>query len=340
MLVSDFDYELPAELIAQKPAAERDRSRLLVVERASGRLTDASFPDIRRWLRPGDLLVVNDTRVIPARILGRLSTGGRLEFLLLRCLEPGIWEVLTRPARKAKVGVRVSFGNSEALVRERKPDGVRLVQFEPPDVTRLLEEQGELALPPYIREKCETPERYQTVYARIDGAVAAPTAGLHFTSGLLAGLKQDGVEVVEVTLHAGLGTFRPVKTATVEEHTMHPEEFELSPEAADRVNKTLGDGRRVVAVGTTTVRVLESQAVKEDPGFRVRSVKGETDLFIYPGHEWRVTGAMLTNFHLPKSTLLMLVSAFAGLDLMMKAYRHAIAERYRFYSFGDSMLIV
>ncbi len=340
MLVSDFDYELPRELIAQHPASSRDRSRLLVLERETGRVSDDKFTDIGKWLRADDLLVLNNTRVIPARIFGQLPTGGRLELLLLRCIRPGVWEALSRPARKARPGTAVQFGEYSAKVLERKPDGLRVVEFTPPDVGKLLDDQGELALPPYIREKCEEPERYQTVYAERDGAVAAPTAGLHFTPELLAGLKQNGVEPVELTLHAGLGTFRPVKTETVEEHTMHPEEFELTGAAADRINAALEQGRRIVCVGTTTVRVVESQAEKTADGWRVRPGKGQTDWYIFPGYEWRVVGALLTNFHLPRSTLLMLVSALATRERILAAYEHAVRERYRFYSFGDAMLIV
>ncbi|OYD15003.1 tRNA preQ1(34) S-adenosylmethionine ribosyltransferase-isomerase QueA [candidate division WOR-3 bacterium JGI_Cruoil_03_51_56] len=340
MLVSDFDYELPRELIAQHPTPRRDMSRLLVLERGTGRLHDCVFTDIREWLSPNDLLVINNTRVIPARIYGRLPTGGKLEFLLLREVNPGVWEALSRPARKARPGVVVSFGDYKAEVLERKPAGMRVVEFEPADVRRLFREQGELALPPYIREKCEEPERYQTVFAEVDGAVAAPTAGLHFTPGFIDALKKDGVEFVTVTLHTGLGTFRPVKAETVEGHTMHPEEFELSRDAAENLNAGLAHGKRVMCVGTTSVRVVENQAEKTRDGWHIRKGKGNTGLYIYPGYEWRVTGAILTNFHLPKSTLIMLVSAFAGREHIMAAYRHAIEAHYRFYSFGDAMLIV
>ncbi|MEO0082608.1 MAG: tRNA preQ1(34) S-adenosylmethionine ribosyltransferase-isomerase QueA [candidate division WOR-3 bacterium] len=344
MLVSEFDYHLPQELIAQEPAPERDRSRLLVLERSSGKLYDAWFSDIGQWLTAGDLLVLNDTRVIPARLFGRLRTGGRAELLLLRNVRPGEWAALARPARKLKPGATVCLDGFVATVIECRPDGVRIVRFEPGNVRELLATQGELALPPYIRKKCTMPERYQTVYARKDGAVAAPTAGLHFTTELLVRLRAQGVETAFVTLHAGLGTFRPVKVATVEEHTMYPEEFELSEDAAAAVNSALEQGRRVVCVGTTTVRVLEevAEVIHGVKGSRVR-VKpglGETNLFIYPGYLWKVTGALVTNFHLPKSTLLMLVSAFAGHRNVLAAYEHAVRKRYRFYSFGDAMFIV
>jgi len=339
MLVADFDYSLPRELIAQQPLEQRDASRMLVLERATGGIHDEQFRNIRKWLRPGDLLVLNNTRVIPARIFGRLPTGGSIEFLLLRQVESGVWEVLTRPARKARPGTVIRFGEFSSQVLERKPDGLRVVRFMPADITDLVHKQGELALPPYIREECRNPGRYQTVYAQVEGAVAAPTAGLHFTPELLESLRKDGIETATVTLHAGLGTFRPVKVDNVEEHTMHPEEFELTDEAAEKVNRALAEGRRVVCVGTTTVRVLENRA-RRDGAVRVESGRGETNLYIYPGYEWRVAGAMLTNFHLPRSTLLMLVSAFAGREQVLAAYRHAMEQKYRFYSFGDAMLVV
>jgi len=357
MLVSDFDYELPQEFIAQEPAPRREQARLLVLERETGGLHDARFTDIGQWLCAGDLVVINDTKVIPARVFGRLETGGKVELLLLRNQGQGVWAALTRPARKMRAGTTVSFEGFRATVLERRPDGMRVVRFEPEDITGLLSGQGELALPPYIRKKCEEPGRYQTVYAVKDGAVAAPTAGLHFTPEVMKKLRQKGVEFATVTLHAGLGTFRPVKTETVEEHTMHPEEFELGPVAVGQVNRALEQGRRVVCVGTTTVRVLENQAERVSKagspnaeignqnernrtGWRVKQGKGETNLYIYPGYEWKIANALLTNFHLPKSTLLMLVSAFAGIENIRAAYRRAIAERYRFYSFGDAMLIV
>jgi S-adenosylmethionine:tRNA ribosyltransferase-isomerase len=387
MLVADFDYNLPKELIAQQPLARRDASRMLVLERKTGKLHDAMFSDIGQWLRKGDLLVLNNTKVIPARVFGRLGTGGTLELLLLRQLEPGVWEALARPSRKARPGTVVQFGGPDevrsqnadarmqnadspqhsaedrvpgsytAAIVEWKPEGTRVVRFEPPDISDLQRTLGEVALPPYIKEKCGDYGRYQTVFAQVDGAIAAPTAGLHFTPELLGALRQAGIETAIVTLHVGLGTFRPVKADEVEEHVMHPEEFELSEPAAEQVNRALAEGRRVVCVGTTTVRVLEGQADEarsqnaevrmqngepgmSDSGRRVRAGRGQTSLYIYPGYEWKVVGALLTNFHLPKSTLLMLVSAFAGRDSVLAAYRHAIEQRYRFYSFGDAMMIV
>jgi S-adenosylmethionine:tRNA ribosyltransferase-isomerase len=257
--------------------------------------------------------------------------------LLLRPAGGGLWEALTRPARKARPGTSVDFGSARAIVVERRPDGMHVVRFEPANVAALLEEQGELALPPYIREVCRDPERYQTVYARQQGAVAAPTAGLHFTPRLLDELRAAGVETATVTLHAGLGTFRPVKAEKVEDHAMHAEEFELTDSAAEQVNRALTNGRRVVCAGTTTVRVLEGQSGEDG---HVQPGRGQTSLYIYPGYRWKVAGAVLTNFHLPKSTLLMLVSAFAGREKVLRAYKHAITEKYRFYSFGDALFII
>ncbi len=340
MLVADFDYKLPPELIAQEPLPDRAASRLLVLERSTGELHDDRFANIGNWLRPGDLLILNDTRVMPARMFGRLATGGSIELLLVRQVDANVWEALTRPARKARPGTRITIGDASVEVLERKPDGLRIIRFDCADVARLLDQHGELALPPYIKQQCADLERYQTVYARQTGAVAAPTAGLHFTPELLARLAEQGVEMAQVTLHASLGTFRPVKTTVVEEHTMHEEEFVLSAESAVQVNRALAAGRRVVCVGTTTVRVLETQAVTTDRGVMVQAGQGLTQLYIYPGHHWRVCGALLTNFHLPRSTLLMLVAAFAGRERVLAAYQHAIAQRYRFYSFGDAMLIV
>ncbi|MCX7732243.1 MAG: tRNA preQ1(34) S-adenosylmethionine ribosyltransferase-isomerase QueA [candidate division WOR-3 bacterium] len=341
MLVAEFDYQLPKELIAQHPVEPRDHSRLLVVERKTGRFYDCRFFEIELWLNSGDVLVLNNTRVIPARIYGRLVTGDKIELLLLRPREDGIWETLSRPARKAKPGTVVQFDDGfTGVVLERHPAGIRVLKFEPPDISRLLSVCGELALPPYIRTRGHNPERYQTVYARIPGAVAAPTAGLHFTSELIERLKQKGIKPFYLTLHAGLGTFRPVKVEKVEEHRMHPEEFELHPEVAEAITTAKREGRRVVCVGTTTVRVLESRAERKGNQILVHPGAGLTDLFIYPGFDWKVTDVLITNFHLPKSTLLMLVCAFAGRELIMKTYQHAIEQRYRFYSFGDAMMII
>lgn len=344
MFVSEFDYHLPKELIAQEPIEPRDASRLLVVDRKSGEFYDSSFSEITDWLFPGDLMVINNTRVIPARLFGALPTGGKIEFLLLRRIAEGIWEVLSRPARKVKVGTKVKFDGFEAVILERQVQGIRVVRFQPEDITPFLKTKGELALPPYIRQKCQETERYQTVYARVPGAVAAPTAGLHFTPELLEKISNKSVQITPITLHAGLGTFRPIKVEQVEEHQLHPEEFEIGRESAEMIDRALEERRRVVCVGTTVVRVLESQAEwKVQSGeyrVRVKPGRGETSLYIYPGYQWKVTGALVTNFHLPKSTLLLLVCALAGRELIMKAYQYAIEKRFRFYSFGDAMLIV
>lgn len=337
MMVADFDYFLPSELIAQSPPVQRDDSRLMVVCRRTNTVDDRQFRDIVDILSPKDLLVLNDTKVIPARLFGHLETGGALELLLIRHCGDGVWEALARPARKARPGVCIRMRDGyHAQVLERRQDGLRLLQFAPRDVSALLESHGEIPLPPYIRETLSDCERYQTVYATRPGAVAAPTAGLHFTEEILQQLSCKGVEQVKVTLHAGLGTFRPVKAERVEDYRMHPEGFEVSHEVAGRINTALEQGRRIVCVGTTVVRVLETQSRCG----RVRAGHGETDLFIYPGYRWQITGSLLTNFHLPRSTLLMLVSAFAGRELILNAYKHAIDKRYRFFSFGDAMLIL
>lgn len=340
MLVSEFDYQLPRKLIAQHPREPRDHSRLLVLERGTGTFSDHRFYEIEHWLKPGDVLVMNNTRVIPARIYGKLPTGGRIEVLLLRQIRMGVWEALTRPSRKAKPGTEIQFDSFIGLILGPQPAGVRLISFEPPDISPLLSCCGELALPPYIRSRPQDQERYQTIYARIPGAIAAPTAGLHFTNELLERLIAKGVKTVYITLHAGLGTFRPVKVSRVEEHRMHPEEFEISPAAAAAVNEAKREGRRIVCVGTTTVRVLESQAERDGRMVMVKPGAGLTDLFIYPGFEWKVTDVLITNFHLPKSTLLMLVCAFASQRMIMKAYQHAMEKGYQFYSFGDAMMII
>jgi S-adenosylmethionine:tRNA ribosyltransferase-isomerase len=341
MLVADFDYHLPPELIAQVPAARRDESRMLVLYRNTGEIQDLMFRDILRLLGSRDLLALNDTKVIPARIYGADPQGRKVELLLLRELEPGVWEALSRPSRRAKVGTRLSYGEESAEILEWGESGVRKVRFSTSDVIGLLERKGEVPLPPYIKQKQQDYGRYQTVYARRLGAVAAPTAGLHFTDEVLGQLRAQGTEMEHVTLHAGLGTFRPVKAETVEEHRMYQEEFEVTAETAARVNAARRAGKRVVAAGTTVTRTLEAQAAQETDGsWQIRPGRGLTDLFIRPGYQFRIVDTLLTNFHLPRSTLLMLVSAFASRELILKAYAHAIAERYRFYSFGDAMLIV
>jgi S-adenosylmethionine:tRNA ribosyltransferase-isomerase len=340
MLVSDFDYHLPPELIAQHPAPQRDASRMLVLDRQTGEIQDRAFADILDILGANDLLVLNNTKVIPARIYGTDAAGRRVELLLLRELEPGVWEALSRPSRRAKPGVQLSYGEENAEVIDWGASGVRKVRFSTTDVLGLLEKKGEVPLPPYIKQKQDDPDRYQTVYAERHGAVAAPTAGLHFTNDILGKLRTKGVDIAHVTLHAGLGTFRPVKASTVEAHTMYQEELEVSPESASAINAALHAGKHVVAVGTTVVRTLEAQAAWHNQGkWQVEPGRRLTDMFIYPGYEFRIVGALLTNFHLPRSTLLMLVSAMAGRENILRAYQHAIEQKYRFFSFGDAMLI-
>ncbi|MBS3908186.1 MAG: tRNA preQ1(34) S-adenosylmethionine ribosyltransferase-isomerase QueA [Actinobacteria bacterium] len=339
MRTSDFDYGLPPELIAQEPAEPRDSSRLLVIDRVGGRLEHKTFRDIADYVEAGDCLVVNDTKVIPARLKGeKAGTGGKAEIFLLHDTGDGLWEALVKPGRRLAPGAKVSVagGLIEATVVKRLPGGERLVSLEyEGDFEDVLAQAGEVPLPPYIEKPIETIERYQTVYANRPGSVAAPTAGLHFTPELLGALAEKGVKVAAVTLRVGLDTFRPVREDEVEAHEMHSEFYSVMAEAAEVVNETKAAGKRVIAVGTTSVRVLESAGAT---GALVAG-SGDTRLFIYPGYNFNMVDAMITNFHLPKSTLLMLVSAFAGKDLMAEAYREAVAERYRFYSFGDAMLI-
>ncbi len=339
MLTTEFDYYLPKELIAQEPIAKRDESRLLILNRQTGEITDTIFHEILDYLSPNDILVLNDTKVIPARIFGMLDNNRKVELLLLREIEPGIWETLSRPARKVKPGIRIKFGDYDAEVMERKESGIRIVKFSTNGMHNLLNEYGEIALPPYIRKKCEDINRYQTIYGNKDGAIAAPTAGLHFTGELLKSVVAKGIETVFLTLHAGLGTFRPVKVDTVEEHKMYPEEFEISKEAADKINQAKAENRRVIAVGTTVVRALESQSENNNKK-KIKPGKGLTNLYIYPGYEFKIVDTLITNFHLPKSTLLMLASAFADKKQIFQAYEYAIQHRFRFYSFGDAMMII
>ncbi len=352
MLISDFDFELPEELIAQHPLGRRDASRMLVVGRAGGTWRDASFAEFPAELREGDAVVVNNTRVFPARLVGRREpTGGRVELLLVRRreeFEGEVWEVLAKPARRLEAGARATFGDGRlaAETLAATADGAgRVVRFHAEgDFASLLEEFGRMPLPPYIKRDGrdlaaaeEDRERYQTVYAAAPGAIAAPTAGLHFTPQVFESLRARGVRTAEVTLHVGYGTFAPVRAEDLAEHRVAAERFEISEGAAELINGTKEANRRVLAVGTTTVRALESAA---DEGGRVRAGRGETGLTITPGHRFRAVDAMLTNFHLPRSSLLVLVSAFAGRELVLDAYRHAVAARYRFYSYGDCMLIV
>lgn len=341
MRVDEFDYYLPEDRIAQHPVTPRDSSRLMVVDRSTGEIHHRVFRDIVEYLNAGDVLVVNDTRVIPARLYGeREGTGGKVEVLLLRDLGDGLWQALTRPGRRTRPGTRVAFGHGElkCTVEEAHEDGTRMLRFVPVgEVDRLIEKLGEVPTPPYIHERLQDPERYQTVYSVHRGSAAAPTAGLHFTPELLQKIREAGVGIARITLHVGLGTFRPVTSESVEEHRMHSEWYRVTGETAKMINAARRAGARVIAVGTTSARTLESVA---DEAGQVRAVSGWTDIFIYPGYRFKAVDAMITNFHLPKSTLLMMISAFAGKDLIMRAYTTAVNSGYRFFSFGDAMLIL
>ena len=339
--VSDFDYELPEELIAQHPLQRRDMSRLLVYDRKSKDIHHRIFKDIGEYLKAGDCLVINDTKVIPARLYGvREDSGGAIEFLLLERLADNKWEVLVKPGRRAKIGARFIFGDGllTAEVLDIGKEGERIVQFKYKGIfEEILDQIGNMPLPPYIHEDLEDKNRYQTVYAQHYGSAAAPTAGLHFTEELINDLKSKGVNIAKVTLHVGLGTFRPVKTDIVEEHSMHAETYLVSQETADIINRCRKNGGRIVAVGTTSVRTLES--VADDDGI-IHPKQGKTDIFIYPGYRFKAIDMLITNFHLPRSTLLMLVSAFMGREEALRVYNIAVKERYRFFSFGDAMLII
>lgn len=340
MTTKDFYYDLPQELIAQTPLDDRTASKLLVLGRESGEITHRVFRDITDYLQDGDCLVMNNTRVIPARLYGvKEGSGGKIEFLLLKRLELDCWEVILKPGKKAKPGSRFVFGDGllRAEVLEVVEDGKRVVRFEYDGVwEEILDKLGEMPLPPYIKEKLEDKERYQTVYSKIEGSAAAPTAGLHFTQELLEKIRAKGVKIAYLTLHVGLGTFRPVSVENVEEHIMHTEHYEVSAEAAEIINQTRKNGGRIIAVGTTSVRTLETVAAEDGS---VKAELGDTNIFIYPGYRFKAVDGIITNFHLPESTLLMLVSAFAGKDHIFAAYREAVAQRYRFFSFGDAMLI-
>lgn len=341
MKTKDFDYTLPEHLIAQHPADKRDASRLLVYDRAGKTVSHRHFSDILEYIHPEDCLVLNDTRVIPARLLGRkIGTGGAMEFLLLRDRGDDTWETLVRPGRRAQKGVRFEFGDGEltAEVLDKAEGGGRLVRFFYEGVfAEVLDRVGVMPLPPYIHAKLENPDRYQTVYARYPGSAAAPTAGLHFTEDLLDRVQAQGTSIAKLTLHVGLGTFRPVKESNIEDHPMHAEVYSVAPQAADLVNAARKRGGRIIAVGTTAVRTLETAA--DDSG-AVRPGEGETDIFIYPGYRFKAVDALITNFHLPQSTLLMLVSALAGREEILSVYRQAVAQEYRFFSFGDAMMIL
>jgi len=340
MKVSEFYYELPKELIAQEPAAQRSMSRLMVLDKDTGKIEHRVFKDIIDYLYPGDCLVLNDTRVIPARLLGkREDTGGKIEFVLLNRRGDNVWEVILKPGKRAKPGTRFIFGDGilKAEILEVIEGGNRLVKFEYEGVfEQVLDKVGIIPLPPYITKKIKDYERYQTVYSRNKGSAAAPTAGLHFTNELLKAISEKGIELAYITLHIGLGTFRPVKVENIEEHKMHSEYFRIDETACNKINAAKKAGKRIIAVGTTSLRVLET--VADESGF-ISPKEGYTDIFIYPGYRFKITDCLITNFHLPESTLIMLVCALAGKEKIMEAYKIAIEERYRFFSFGDAMFI-
>jgi S-adenosylmethionine:tRNA ribosyltransferase-isomerase len=340
MKVEEFDYHLPEELIAQEPLPERDMSRLMVLDPKSGEIKESVFKNLKKFIDPGDMLILNNSRVIPARLYGKkIPTGTEIELLLLNELTEGRWEVLVRPGRRAKKGVKIDFNNIlEAEVVDYTDFGGRIVEFtwESGEFEDILNKLGEMPLPPYINKKLDNPERYQTVYSEKKGSAAAPTAGLHFTDQLLEELDDYGVIIDYITLHVGLGTFRPVKSENIEDHDMHAEYAEISAVTAAEIEKCKNRGNKVIAVGTTVTRTLESAAKN---GI-ITAFKGWTDIFIYPGYEFQVIDALITNFHLPKSTLLMLVSALAGKKFVLNAYKKAVEEEYRFFSLGDAMLIL
>ncbi len=341
MNVKDFSYELPQRLIAQDPLEDRSSSRLMVLGKKDGSVTHRVFRDITEYINPGDCLVINNTKVIPARLFGQKEdTGAAVELLLLRRLCGSQWETLVRPGKKAKPGTKLIFGNgmlAGEIIRVAE-EGNRIIQFSYDGIfEEILDQLGEMPLPPYITHQLQDRQRYQTVYARHEGSAAAPTAGLHFTPQLLDEIRAKGADIAEITLHVGLGTFRPVKTENVLEHHMHSEFYRLEQEAADKINRAKQGGGRIISVGTTSTRTLES--IADEHGF-VKAASGWTQIFIYPGYQFRCIDALITNFHLPESTLIMLVSALAGREHVLDAYRTAVQEEYRFFSFGDAMLIV
>ncbi|SNZ11286.1 S-adenosylmethionine--tRNA ribosyltransferase-isomerase [Terribacillus aidingensis] len=342
MDIQDYDFHLPEELIAQTPLQDRTSSRLLVLNKEAQSMEHRHFANIGDYLHPGDCLVLNDTRVLPARLYGiKSDTGAKCEILLLKQVEGDCWEVLVKPAKKVKVGTELSFGDGKltAVCKELLEHGGRIVEFHYEGIFyEVLDQLGEMPLPPYIKEQLPDQERYQTVYAKEQGSAAAPTAGLHFTKELLASLQEKGVEIAFITLHVGLGTFRPVSVESIEEHEMHAEFYQMSQETADQLTRIRENGGRIISVGTTSTRTLETIARDNEGKFAAAS--GWTDIFIYPGFTYRAIDGLITNFHLPKSTLIMLVSAFAGRDFVLDAYRTAVEERYRFFSFGDAMLLV
>ena len=341
MDVKDFDYDLPEELIAQDPIEDRSSSRLLLLDKKTGKTQDKIFRDIIDELNQGDCLVINNTKVIPARLMGvKEDTGAHIEVLLLKREQDDVWEVLVKPGKKAKPGTIITFGDGrlKAEVREVVEDGNRKIRFSYQGIfEEILDELGQMPLPPYITKKLEDKERYQTVYSKEIGSAAAPTAGLHFTKEMLEEIKEMGVDIAYVTLHVGLGTFRPVKEDDILKHKMHSEHYHLCEETADKINQTRKNGGRIIAVGTTSCRTLESMNLENGV---VKPGEGYTDIFIYPGYEFKLLDGLITNFHLPESTLIMLVSAFLGYDKTMNAYKTAVDEKYRFFSFGDAMIII
>lgn len=340
MEVKDFKFDLPEELIAQHPIEKRDESRLMVVDKNTGEIKHRIFKDVIEYLNPGDCLVLNDTRVMPARLIGiKEDSGGKIELLLLRRIDRDCFETLVKPGKKAKIGTKFEFGNGELIaeVIDMGKEGNRIVKFTYEGIfEEVLDRLGQMPLPPYIREKLLDKERYQTVYSKEVGSAAAPTAGLHFTEELLNKINEKGINIAFVTLHVGLGTFRPVKSQKVEEHTMHSEYYTMSEETAKLINSTKDHGKKVIAVGTTSNRTLETIA---DENGRVREQSGWTDIFIYPGYKFKIVDALITNFHLPESTLIMLVSAFSSKEIIMNAYNTAVLNKYRFFSFGDAMFL-
>ena len=339
MKVSEFNYDLPEELIAQVPIKNRDESRLMVVNREKRTIEHKTFKDIIDYLEPGDCLVRNNTKVIPARLYGKKETGANVEFLLLNNIEGDIWESIVRPGNKLHVGTKVIFGDGllEAEILDIMPGGTRKVKFSYQGIfNEILDQIGLMPLPPYIHETLKDKDRYQTVYAKYDGSAAAPTAGLHFTNELLEKIKEKGIEIANVTLHVGIGTFRPVKEDEVEKHDMHTEHYYIKQEDVEKINNAKKEGHRVIAVGTTSCRTLET--IADEKGY-VKECEGDTGIYIYPGYKFRCIDGLITNFHLPESTLLMLVSALAGRENILNAYNEAVKEKYRFFSFGDAMFI-
>lgn len=340
MKVSDFNYNLPEELIAQTPLEIRDESRLMVLDKEKNVIEHKKFKDILEYLQPGDCLVRNNTKVLPARLYGlKEETGANIEFLLLNRIENDIWEVMVRPGRKLKTGTKVIFGEGllKAEILDYLEDGSRKVRFEYKGIfNEILEQIGLMPLPPYIKERLKEKNRYQTIYAKHEGSAAAPTAGLHFTDELIEEIQAKGVKIANVTLHVGIGTFRPVKVETIQEHNMHSEHYYIKNEDAEIINFTKKNGGKIISVGTTSTRVLESVA---DANGLVKEAEGDTNIFIYPGYKFKCVDSLITNFHLPESTLIMLVSALAGKEFVLDAYKKAVEEKYRFFSFGDAMFI-